>query len=161
MSMLLVRELRRKNVEVYPANILTRSGGSKIDTAFPSFRFNHQISVAVTSNDTIWMDPTCRTCPLGVIPWQDQNNYALIITDTGGVLARTPTSKAEDNAIVRNTKIMVDRNLIVHSEIVTKYTGQLSQGWRNSFEQMTNQELIQFVESMLKSKGSASAIIEI
>ena len=160
-SMLLVRELRSKNVEVYPANILTRSGGSKIDTSFPSFRFNHQISVAVTSKDTIWMDPTCRTCPLGVIPWQDQNNYALIITDTGGVLARTPTSKAEDNAIVRNTKIMVDRNLIVHSEIVTKYTGQLSQGWRNSFEQMTNQELIQFGESMLKSKGSAAEIIEI
>ena len=159
-SMLLVNELRSKNIEIYPALILTRSSGT-IDTAFPCFYFNHQISVAVTSDDTLWMDPTCRTCPLGVIPWQDQNNYALIITDTGGVLARTPTSIAEDNAIVRKTKIYVDQNLIVHSEIETKYTGQLGMRWRSSFEQMTNQELIQFGESMLSSKAASSEIIDI
>ena len=159
-SMLLVNELRSKNVEIYPALILTRSSGT-IDTAFPCFYFNHQISVAVTSNDTLWMDPTCRTCPLGVIPWQDQNNYALIITDSGGVLARTPTSKAEDNAIVRKTKIFVDQNLTVHSEIETKYSGQLGMRWRSSFEQMTNQELIQFGESMLSSKAASAEIIDI
>ena len=159
-SMLLVNELRSKNVEIYPALILTRSSGT-IDTAFPCFYFNHQISVAVTSNDTLWMDPTCRTCPLGVIPWQDQNNYALIITDSGGVLARTPTSKAEDNAIVRKTKIFVDQNLTVHSEIETKYSGQLGTRWRSSFEQMTNQELIQFGESMLSSKAASAEIIDI
>jgi len=160
LSMLLVSELRAENIEIYPALILTRSSGI-IDTSFPSFKFNHQISVAVTSDDTLWIDPTCQTCPLGVIPWSDQNNYALIITDTGGVLARTSTSKARDNAIIRKTKISVDQNLIVHTEIETKYTGQLGVRWRSSFGQMTNQELIQFGESMLSGKGTASEILNI
>ena len=160
LSMLLVSELRNKNVEIYPALIMTRSSGT-IDTAFPCFNFNHLISVAVTSDDTLWMDPTCRSCPLGVIPWQDQNNYALIITDTGGVLARTPTSKAKDNTIIRNIRIRVDRDLIVHTEIDTKYTGQLGMIWRSSFQLMTNQELIQFGESMLSGKGTASKILDI
>ena len=158
LTMLLLSELRNNNVETYPALILTRGEGI-IDTTFPSFGFNHLITASISNGDTIWMDPTCRTCPLGQIPWQNQNAHALIVTDTGGILVRTPKSTAEDNRVVRHVNATISANLQLQADIYFDYIGQRSSSLRDNFAHMTGAELTHFVESILAGKSATYTII--
>jgi hypothetical protein len=96
LSLTLVNALRQQGIESYPALVLTRDEGV-VDSDFPSSRFNHVITVAIAGGDTVWMDPTCRSCPLGVLPWTDQYTKALLVTDSGGILLPTPRSRSEEN----------------------------------------------------------------
>ena len=157
LAMLLLSELRSKNVETYPALILTRGVGI-LDTAFPNFGFNHLITASISNGDTVWMDPTCRNCPLGQIPWTDQNTYALIITDTAGILVRTPNSTAADNRAVRHVNARIDANGRLLAEMSFEYTGQRASNLRESFSHLTGEGLADFVESILESKSAAYTV---
>jgi hypothetical protein len=152
LSMLLLSDLRNQNVETYPVLIRTRSEGM-LDTTFPCFNFNHLISVIVTETDTIWMDPTCRSCPYGQIPWGDENTYALLVTDAGGTLVRTPQASAEKNRIVRLVKTKVDIKRRVHADVQFKYIGHFASYLRDVFSHKTGTELNQFIESILTGKS--------
>jgi hypothetical protein len=104
------------------------------------------------------MDPTCRSCPLGQVPWQDQNNYALIITDTAGILVRTPISTADENRAVRTINARVDANGKLWAEMSFGYSGQRASSLRESFLHLTGEELTHFVESILEGKSAAYTV---
>ena len=157
LTMLLLSELRNNHVETYPALILTRGEGI-IDTTFPNFGFNHLIAASISDGDTVWMDPTCRNCPLGQVPWQDQNTYALIITDTAGILVRTPISTAADNRVVRHVNATINADLRLRVEMRFEYTGQRSSSLRDSFSHMTQAELTHLVESILAGKSATYTV---
>ncbi|HOD67074.1 MAG TPA: DUF3857 domain-containing protein [candidate division Zixibacteria bacterium] len=106
MTTLLVSYLRQAGVAAYPALISTR-GATPIDPDFPTFDFNHVITAALIDGDTLWMDPTCDLCPFGQLPLGDQGMPVLLVTDSGGVLVRTPAAKAEDNVWARRTHLAI------------------------------------------------------
>lgn len=106
MSTLLVSDLAERGIEAYPVLVLTRDEGY-VDSSFPSFEFNHVIVVAPLGDDTVWMDPTCRWCPFGELPWTDEATSALLVTDTGGVLVHTPKSQASVNHTTREVRIEI------------------------------------------------------
>ncbi|MFH1699589.1 MAG: DUF3857 domain-containing protein [Candidatus Zixiibacteriota bacterium] len=110
MSTLLISRLREKDIEAYPALVLTRDDGVT-DVDFPNFGFNHVITVAIVGNDTLWMDPTCRLCPFGELPYQDEDINVLVVTNDGGELWRTPASLAENNKTLRTTRINIEIDL--------------------------------------------------
>lgn len=153
LSMLLVNNLRNQNVETYPALMLTRSEGM-LDTTFPNFSFNHVITATISGGDTVWMDPTCRTCPLGHIPWADEKNYALLVTDTAGVLVQTSGSTSEQNRIVRLVKAKIDSKRNVRAEIKFMYSGHYASYLRELFSHKTGEELNRFMESILTGKSA-------
>ena len=98
LSTLLISEIKCDEIKAYPVLILTRNYGV-IDPEFPEFGFNHLIVMAIVDKDTLWMDPTCDNCPFGEIPWQDEDTYVVVVTDTGGVVVKTPISKPSQNNI--------------------------------------------------------------
>ncbi|MEE9443986.1 MAG: DUF3857 domain-containing protein [candidate division Zixibacteria bacterium] len=128
MSTLLISRLREVGIEAYPALVLTRNKGVT-DVDFPNFGFNHVITVAIVGNDTLWMDPTCRLCPFGELPYQDEGINALVATNNGGELWRTSVSLAEKNTTTRMMRINIEKDLtatiITNISIVGAYARYL------------------------------------
>jgi len=122
MSNLLVSHLRNNDIAAYPVLILTTDDG-RTDPDFPNIAFNHVITMSIDDEgDTIWMDPTCDKCPYGELPWNDQNANVLVVTDSGGVLRKTPVTPPEDNSIRREIRWHVGPhfNVTAAAEIALK-----------------------------------------
>ena len=106
LSTLLISYLRQAGITAYPVLIMTRDAGWT-DPSFPTSTFNHVITVAVESSDTLWMDPTCEQCSCGDIPDSDEDTHVLVVTDDSGVLVKTPASWPEENSLRRTSRVHV------------------------------------------------------
>ena len=88
---------------------------------FPSDRFTHVI-IAIRLPDSVpdatlyavvkhpklgrilFFDPTDEYVPLGYIPWQEQQNYGLMVTPEGGELMLLPLLPPSTNRLLRTAK---------------------------------------------------------
>ena len=144
MSTLLVSELRNRNIEAYPALVLTRSEG-KLDTDFPNFGFNHVIAMSIIGNDTIWMDPTCDECPFGYLPSEVQDVDALVVMKQGGELRRTPGCDPTDNAVLRESNLVVLSDLQFDISSTMTVSGAYAVYLRSTIPDLTEDELQRFI----------------
>ena len=122
LTTLLVSRLRQAGIESYPVLVRTSDLGY-LDPDFPSLDFNHVISLAVVGADSIWMDPTCSTCDLGDLPFSDENIRVLVVTDSGGVLRRTPSATPEANVLEQVVSVDVSENAYCQITCSTSVTG--------------------------------------
>ncbi|MEP0828100.1 MAG: DUF3857 domain-containing transglutaminase family protein [bacterium] len=140
LSVLLISRLRAAGIAAFPALVLTSDEGL-LETDFPNFGFNHVIVAAVRNDDTVWMDPTCFHCPLGELPSGVEDVAALIVTDSGGILTRTPSSRAEDNIIRRNTMLVISDTGLVRFDSQIDFYGNLALYYRNRLDGSDRDEL--------------------
>jgi len=148
MATLLVSYLRERGIETYPCLVLTSSDGY-LDVDFPrAMSFNHVIAAAILDADTVWLDPTCNSCPYYDLRYDDENINVLAITDDGGRIWRTAASGSEDNHIARYTRMHIDRDRMatINTKIVT--TGNPAQHIRGAIQGMNRDERRQFVNRL-------------
>ncbi|MHB9110139.1 MAG: DUF3857 domain-containing protein, partial [Armatimonadota bacterium] len=60
----------------------------------PSPRFTHVINRIHTANGPLWVDATAEHQPYGMLPFEDQGVWALIVDAETGELAQTPVASA-------------------------------------------------------------------
>ncbi len=157
MSTMLVSDLAQHGIEAFPVLVLTRDEGY-VDPDFPSFEFNHVIAVALHSNDTVWMDPTCQWCPFGELPWTDEATSALLVTDTGGVLVNTPRAPSEKNHTIREVRIeMLPSGKLVAVGSITA-TGGRARYLRGYLPHMTRQEIREWMGRVVSSGNTRFAV---
>jgi len=141
LSTLLISRLSGFDIEAYPCLALTRGYG-ETDTAFPNYDFNHVFVLAVNKDDTLWMDPTCGKCPIGEIPYDDENINVLVVKDTGGVIRKTKCSLPDDNAVLKNGRVSISKNGSMEISFVNTYTGHFARIYRHRIEESTEEEFI-------------------
>jgi len=74
--------------------------GSVIEPVFPDFvtdYFNHIVLCVPNDGDTIWLECTNPYLPSGYVGSFTDDRHALIITEEGGKLTKTPTYNHENN----------------------------------------------------------------
>lgn len=84
-------------IKSYQALINSDYNKEPVDPAFPYNGFNHVIVCVPLPKDTVWLECTSNTTECGTLGNFTENKYALLITEDGGKLVPTPTSKASDN----------------------------------------------------------------
>ncbi len=104
-------------VKSYPALINAGKRSHAIDTAFPTNDFNHAILCAYTANGPLWLECTSNTMPCGQLGSFTENRYALLLTDTGGVLVKTPVAKPNQNVVSVNSYVIADTGYRTTSKI--------------------------------------------
>ncbi|WP_163717243.1 DUF3857 domain-containing protein [Mangrovibacterium lignilyticum] len=81
---------------------------------FPDFpsatQTNHVILCVPTEQDTTWLECTSQHIPFGYIGAENSDRYALLITEDGGRLAKTPVYDAENNLRQSAIELLLDES---------------------------------------------------
>lgn len=83
-------------------------------------------------------DPTSELVPFGYIPYYEQNNYALVVTDNGGDYIHLPVSKPDMNELKRTAKLRLLPDGTLEGEIE-----EVRSGWHAHIERAYLQDATQ------------------
>ena len=90
---------------------------------FPVPYFNHIICCVPNGNDTIWLECTSQTESAGYMGSFTGNRAAMMVTDSGGVVVRTPSYPAEANKSVIKVEGTISDDGTLKAEVNILSTG--------------------------------------
>jgi hypothetical protein len=97
MTSLLIAILSAAEIKAYPALLSTR-GHRSVLTDMPKVKqFDHVVVAVPQEEGYMWLDPACRNCKSGQLPFEDQGTTALVIKPDKGELITTPQTDQGDN----------------------------------------------------------------
>ena len=104
---------------------LVYAGGNKdvLIEDFPSNRFNHVILCVPMAKDSVWLECTSQTLPAGYMSDFTGNRKALMITEEGGVVVKTPQYGLRENTEQRVIKAKLDENGNLSLNVKASYGG--------------------------------------
>ncbi len=95
------------NIRSYSAWIKSGIDDVLIDPDFAHDGFDHQILMVPFEKDTVWLECTSNYNEFGHLGSFTENRYALVLTETGGRLIKTPASRYEDNSLTTYTDVKI------------------------------------------------------
>ena len=102
--------LKAIDIKSYVASINAGFDQPPVDPAFSYSSFNHVILCVPLEKDTIWLECTSKVNDFGHLGDFTENRNALLFTEKGGVLVRTPPSKAGDNVFRMQTTVLLNED---------------------------------------------------
>jgi transglutaminase-like putative cysteine protease len=123
LSNYMVALLQEVNIKGYYTTIKAGAGESAVDPNFPSDQANHVIVAVPNESDTLWLECTSQTNPFGWIGKFTDDRYAMMVTEKGGVLVKTPTHPAERNVQLREAEVFLDGLGNAKAKVITWYHG--------------------------------------
>jgi transglutaminase-like putative cysteine protease len=137
LSNYMVALLKEAGIKGYYVVIKSGPNQRQFYPDFPSHQFDHVIVAVPNKKDTIWLECTSQTQPFGFLGSFTDDRSALLITDDGGKLVKTPTYAPEQNRQTRTLKATIDATGAAKVLGRTTYTGlQIENG--NLFELVGN-----------------------
>lgn len=105
--------------------VLIRAGDDEAEmiTDFPSSQFNHVVVAVPNAKDTIWLECTSQTNPFGYMGSFTGDRKALMITESGSKIVRTPTYTQEHNLQSRYAEVSIDKSGNATASVRTIYQG--------------------------------------
>lgn len=115
-----------KEVGIKSNYVKIRAGASEDDiiTDFASAQFNHVILAVPMEKDTIWLECTSQQAPFNFLGGFTSDRHALMVTEEGGVLVKTPEYTAEENAQLRKVVVEMDAEGNAKASVLTRYKGR-------------------------------------
>jgi hypothetical protein len=94
-------------------------------------------------------DPTNDTVPFGQIPYYEQDNYGLLVGETGGELIHLPLSPPEANSITRTAKVKLLPDGSLQGEVEEVRTGFEAMRARYYLQHETEKDRKKVIEHFL------------
>lgn len=115
-----------KSLGIPAFQTLIRAGEHETDLypEFPSFQFNHVLVCVPVLSDTLWLECTSQHNPFGFMGSFTSDRYAVVITNDGGKLVRTPKYRPQDNGQVRWAQIKLNEQGDATAQLHTAYSGE-------------------------------------
>lgn len=123
LSNYMVALLREVNITGYYTTIKAGAGESAVDPTFPGDQANHVIVAVPNGTDTLWLECTSQTNPFGWMGKFTDDRYAMMVTEHGGVLVKTPSHPAERNLQSREAEVYLELSGNARSKVKTIYQG--------------------------------------
>ncbi|MBX2897553.1 MAG: DUF3857 domain-containing transglutaminase family protein [Cyclobacteriaceae bacterium] len=105
--------------------VLIKAGQDEADmiTDFPSSQFNHVVVAVPNVKDTIWLECTSQTNPFGYMGTFTGDRKALMITESGGIIVKTPAYTQDQNMQTRFADVSIDEAGNATASVRTTYQG--------------------------------------
>ncbi|KYG76204.1 hypothetical protein MB14_02860 [Roseivirga ehrenbergii] len=104
--------------------VLAGEDEGDIITDFPSSQFNHVILSVPMEKDTVWLECTSQDAPFNFLGGFTSDRHALMITEDGGKLIKTPSYPMEVNTQTRVGEVTFDKEGNGQASIETVYKGR-------------------------------------
>jgi len=124
--------LKEAGIESYCTLINAGRNTDDILTDFPSNQFNHVILCVPQEKDTIWLECTSQQQPFNFLGSFTDDRHALLITENGGKLVKTPKYGKNVNLQKRKAEIKIDENGDATVNVNTSFEGlqyENREGW--------------------------------
>jgi hypothetical protein len=113
---------------------------------FPSRQFNHAIICVPDQKDTIWLECTSQTKAFGYMGASTGNRHALLITEEGGKLVRTPTYGVNENVALRRIRATLDEQATLSVKVTTSYAGTLQDDMHSMINVLSKEKVKEYLE---------------
>lgn len=123
LSNYMIALLKEAGIKGYYTTIQAGEGEPDVMLDFPSHQANHVIVSVPMQKDTLWLECTSQTSPFGYLGKFTEDRYAMMITDEGGKMVRTPRYTPEQNQQFRTALLNVDEKGNATAQIKTTYRG--------------------------------------
>lgn len=123
LSNYMVTILKEAGINAHYTLIRAGSNAPAMDVTFPSAQFNHVVVAVPNKSDTIWLECTSQTNPFGYMGDFTGDRHALMITDEGGKIVRTPTYDAHHNMQSRQGDVFIELTGDAIARVKTTYRG--------------------------------------
>ncbi|MCA4898702.1 MAG: DUF3857 domain-containing transglutaminase family protein [Cytophagales bacterium] len=123
LSNYMVALLNEAGLKGYYTQIYAGDNNRPIPKDFTIDYFNHIIVAMPNGKDTLWMECTSQAAPFGYLGKFTGNRYALMVTETGGALVRTPRYDQNKNQQVTYANVTLDAQGNAKATVKAKYTG--------------------------------------
>ncbi|MFM9837112.1 MAG: DUF3857 domain-containing protein [Cyclobacteriaceae bacterium] len=123
LSNYMVALLKEVGIKGHYTEIFAGEADRPIPVDFTIPRFNHVIVSVPNGKDTLWMECTSQTKPFGYMGNFTGDRWALMITDDGGKLVRSPKLKAEQNTQNQKAEVHLGKDGNAIAKVVTYYSG--------------------------------------
>jgi hypothetical protein len=143
--------LKAVDIQSYCAVINAEANEEPADPSFPFNYFNHEILCVPFKGDTTWLECTSSTQPFGKLGNFTENRNALLITDDGGKLVRTPRSNAADNQFNSEVHLALDADGGAKASVKILTTGEYRRDYIGILSQKLDEQK-ETVMQMLKIK---------
>ena len=151
MTSLLIAFLSAVDIEAFPA-LLSTKGHRTLLTDMPKVKQFDHVAVAVPSNGKyIWLDPACRNCQFGQLPFEDQKASALVIKPDGGALTMTPETEEDENLTRTFWEIKLNSDGSVSGNLIIQAAGQEELAFRASLTELKPQRRRKALTGFLSS----------
>jgi transglutaminase-like putative cysteine protease len=142
--------LEAANIRAYP--VLIRNGHCRYPmiVKFPSIQFNHMIMCVPVGRDTVWLECTNNSIPVGHIGAGNEDRSALMITPEGGIVVQTPSSLAEINIQKREATVALFSNGDAEVRTKTLFSGDQQDYIRNTLYEASSEDKEKWLLSILK-----------
>jgi transglutaminase-like putative cysteine protease len=123
LSNYMVALLREAGIKGYYTKIKAGDQEPDMKLDFTGHQTNHVIVAVPNNRDTLWLECTNQTNPFGYLGRFTGDRHALMITEEGGKIVKTPTYSAEQNTQTRTADVIVDKTGNAKANIKTIYSG--------------------------------------
>ena len=110
------------------------------DEDFPANHFNHVIVCVPLQNDTIWLECTSQTSPCNYLGDFTSDRHALLATEKGGVLVKTPGYSARQNCQKRSADMNIDYDFDATAVVAISYSGDLYSNEKRRFYNLDDED---------------------
>ncbi len=115
--------LKEAGIPSYTALIRAGQDEAEVIPDFSSNQFNHVIVCVPQPKDSIWLECTSQTTQPGYLGSFTGNRNALLISEKGGILVRTPAYSFSDNLQIRKIKATLSAEGQLNADVATYYSG--------------------------------------
>jgi hypothetical protein len=116
---------------------------------FPSQQFNHVILCVPLQKDTMWLECTSQTMPAGYLGDFTCDRYALLVSEDGGSLVRTPKYGMKENLQNRHISATLDEDATLTVSAITRYGGLQQDAYHELIHGLSKDKLKEFLHEDL------------
>ncbi|MFZ5940117.1 MAG: DUF3857 domain-containing protein [Bacteroidota bacterium] len=88
---------------------------------FPCQQFNHIILCVPFEKDSMWLECTSQTLPCGYLGEFTDDRWALLITENGGQLVKTPSYGSHDNFMNTKAEVVFNKDFTANCSAQIEY----------------------------------------
>lgn len=141
--------LKEAGIRSHYTLIKSGTGERFFTPEFPQDLFNHIILCVPMAKDTMWLECTSQTLSAGYLSDFTCDRYALLVTEEGGKLVRTPKYGINENQEIRRVKAALDEEGTLNINARTEYTGLQQDDYHSLITQLSKDKVKEVLHERL------------
>jgi transglutaminase-like putative cysteine protease len=149
LSNFMVSLLKEAGIRANYVLITSGEGEKDMELDFPSADFNHAICAVPLQKDTIWLECTSQVTTPGYMGSSTGNRHALMITDNGGKVVRTPHYSKTENKAFNIIEGRIDLNGNLDAKSINNYQAESGDQIHGIDKMLSKEEQLKYLKRKL------------